>query len=129
MATTEYMTSQTYSATIGGVVYNVSASLGAVASAAWPAATAAADDTSPTVLGVNILYLPANTAATVITQLDGGVSNQVVTLICTSSTNSSTITNGGNFLLSASWSPQVNDTLLLTTANGTTWRELARSNN
>jgi hypothetical protein len=81
------------------------------------------------VAGVNLLYLPANTGATEITQLDGAVSNQMVVLVCTSSTNSSTITDGGNFAKNGNWSPNVDDTLMLVTANGTAWREICRSAN
>ena len=91
--------------------------------------TSAADDTTPSVLNARILYLPANTGATAITQLDDGLPDQVITLIMTSSTNSATIADSGNFRLSAAWSPDVDDTLTLTTDDGATWREIARSAN
>lgn len=91
--------------------------------------TASADDTTPTVNGARILYLPANTVATAITQLDDGRADQIVTLVMTSSTNSATIADSGNFLLSAAWAPDVDDTLTLTTDDGTTWREISRSAN
>lgn len=129
MASTDYMTSQQYNATIGGVDYNVSVSMGGSAAGTLPAATAVADDATPSVAGVNVLYVGANTGATAITQLDGAASNQFVILVCTSSTNSSTITDGGNFALNGNWSPNVDDTIMLLTANGTAWREICRSAN
>lgn len=91
--------------------------------------TATADDTTPTVLGATHLLIPANTGATAITQLDNAVSGQQVTLVATSATNPSTITDGGNFALSANWTPDVDDTITLFTANGTAWREISRSAN
>jgi hypothetical protein len=129
LATEEYMTSQTYDIDIGATVYSVTVSMGNTVAATLPANTATADDTSPTVLGVNILYLPANTVATAITQLDNGASNQMVILVCTSSTNSPTIADGGNFALNGNWSPNADDTLTLISQNGSAWREICRSAN
>ena len=131
MATRGYMESQNYDVTLGGVVYNVTVDIGtgSYAPALHFSDTATADDTTPTVQGVSILYLPANTGATAITQLDDGAADQIVVLVCTSDTNSPTIANSGNFELSAAWAPGVNDTLTLLTADGSTWLETSRSNN
>ena len=92
-------------------------------------ATAAADDTTPSVANINVLKIPANTTATAITQLDDAIAGQVVTIIITSGTNPSRITDGGNFKLSATFAPNIDDTLTLYTSNGTTWHELSRSAN
>jgi hypothetical protein len=91
--------------------------------------TAAADDTTPTVQMARFLVTAANTVPTAITQLDDARTGQVVTIRCGSSTNASTITDGGNFNLSADWTPNVLDTITLYTSNGTTWFELAKSAN
>jgi len=92
-------------------------------------ATAAADDTTPSVANINVLKIGANTGGTTITQLDDAIAGQVVTIIITSATNSSQISNGGNFKLSANFTPNADDTLTLYTSDGTTWHELSRSAN
>tara|TARA_R100000152_G_C6633951_1_gene80653 strand:+ start:227 stop:598 length:372 start_codon:yes stop_codon:yes gene_type:complete len=94
-------------------------------------ATAVADDTTPDVSNINVLMIGANTGATAITQLDGAIAGQVMVLIGTSASNSSTIADSGNFKLSASgtWTASVDETLVLYTSNGTTWIELSRSTN
>jgi len=101
---------------------------------AWlvrPSANAAADDTTPSVLGVDELVTPVNTSATTaITQLDDAVPGQQVTIrIGSSSTNADSIADGGNFNLSAAWAPTADDTITLYTPNGTTWYERSRSAN
>ena len=68
-------------------------------------ATAAADDTTPSVANINVLKIGANTGSTAITQLDGAIPGQIVTILITSATNSSTIANSGNFKLSANFTP------------------------
>jgi len=90
---------------------------------------ASADDTTPTVAGARFLAIPANTGATAITQLDDAEAYQQVTIICTSGTNPSTITDGGNFSLSGNWTPGSGDTITLLTTDGTSWFEVSRSNN
>jgi len=90
---------------------------------------AVADDTTPSVDEVSILKFGANSGATAVTQLDDGREEQTILLVCTSSTNSVTIADGGNFALSAAWAPDNNDTLSLYTISGTTWIETARSTN
>ena len=109
------------------VMYNGSA-YERITSASAPS-TAAADDTTPTVRGIGVLLLGDNTGATAITQLDNAVSGQQVVLVVTGSTNTPTIADSGNFNLSAAWAPGTGDTLTLVTSNGTTWYEIARSDN
>ncbi len=91
--------------------------------------TAAPDDATPSVANINVLRIPPNTGTTTITQLDDAIPTQVVTIIITSGTNPSRITDGGNFKLSATFAPNIDDTLTLYTSNGTTWHELSRSAN
>ena len=108
--------------------YNVTVSLGGVGVAVAPTA-ATADDTTPTVRGIGVLLLGDNTGATAITQLDDAISGQQVVLVVTGSTNTPTIADSGNFNLSAAWAPGTGDTLTLVTSDGTTWYEIARSDN
>jgi len=89
---------------------------------------AAADDTTPNVLGIRTLALSDNTGATAITQLDNGEVGQVITLLCVTNTNPPTIVDGGNFQLSAGWSPGSGDSLTLVNYNST-WYEISRSAN
>jgi hypothetical protein len=91
--------------------------------------TAIADDKTPKVTGVRFMYLGDNAGATAITQLDSGKPGQEITLICTATTNTPTIADGGNFALSANWTPDAGDAITLTTANGTAWYEVSRSAN
>ena len=92
-------------------------------------ATAAADDTTPSVANINVLKIGANSGGTAITQLDGAIAGQLVTIIITSATNSSTIADSGNFKLNGAFSPNADDTITLYTSNGTTWHEISRSAN
>ena len=92
-------------------------------------ATAAADDTTPSVANINVLKTPPNTGVTTITQLDGAIAGQVVTIIITSGTNPSRLADSGNFKLSAAFTPDIDDTITLYTSDGTTWYELSRSAN
>jgi hypothetical protein len=93
------------------------------------ATTATADDTTPSVIGTKVILIPANTVPTAITALDNAMIGQQVTLVTTSATNPSTIVDGGNFALSANWTPDINDTITLLTTNGTAWVEISRSAN
>ena len=129
MADRQFMTSQNYDATIGGVVYNVSVQMGSAENDTTGAGTATADDTTPSVLGLRVLILGDNTGATAITQLDDAIAGQVVYLIVTATSNTPTIADSGNFNLSAAWSPAAADTLMLVTSDGTTWYEMSRSDN
>ena len=112
--------------------YAVTVSLGGTRTAQMLTTTAAADDTTPSVAGCEVLLIPANTGATEITQLDGSAAYQKVTLICTSATNPSTLADGATFILSANWAPGIDDTITLFTVNGgasAVWREVCRSDN
>jgi hypothetical protein len=90
---------------------------------------AVSDDTTPSVAGARYLATPANTVPTELTQLDGASAYQIVTIIVTSATNPPTITDGGNFSLSASWSPGIGDTITLMTTDSSAWFEISRSDN
>ena len=93
-------------------------------------ATAAADDATPSVANINVLKIPANTGATAITQLDDGIAGQIVIILCTSASDTSTIAAAGNFKLSAAWTgTNADDTITLYTSDGTTWHEISRSAN
>jgi len=91
--------------------------------------TAAADDTTPSVLYTNVLLLGDNTGATAITQLDDAFAGQEVVLVVTGSSNTPTIADSGNFNLSAAWAPGTGDTLTLVSSDGSTWYEISRSDN
>lgn len=67
-----------------------------------------------------------NSSAQVITDLDNGDPGQILA-IRTTNTNTD-ILDGGNFVLSANWTPDANDTLTLA-FSGNVWHELARSAN
>lgn len=92
--------------------------------------TIAADDTTPSVDGGNYFVTSANTGATEILDLDDPAAGQLVVLVCGSTTNASTITDGGNFALSANWAPDsVGDNLTLIVYADNTYYELSRSDN
>jgi len=112
---------------MAGPTYEVTVSNGVVFNNTGAAATA--DDATPSIANIETLTTPANTGATEITQLDDAAAYQRITIICTSSTNAPTITDGGNFALSASWAPAAGDTLTLITITGTAWYEISRSTN
>jgi len=115
--------------TNGGLFTRISNVVNVVSNITLEYQSAAADDTTPSVLGCRVLNLPSNSGATAITQLDDGVAGQVVTLVVSGSSNIATITDGGNFALSGNWTPGQTDTLTLTTLSGTSWLEVSRSNN
>jgi len=88
------------------------------------------DDNTPRVDGGNIFITgDMNGASVKITQLDNGASGQMVIITVADSGTAPEIDDGGNFLLSANWAPASHDTLTLFTKNGTTWREISRSDN
>jgi hypothetical protein len=91
--------------------------------------TTASNDVTPTVRGATTLVAGANGSPTAITQLDNGVAGQVVTIMANSSLNPPTIADSGNFMLSAAWNPGLTDTITLMTPDGSTWYEIARSDN
>ena len=90
------------------------------------------DDATPSVEGGNVFYTtPGSSGAVTITQLDDGSPGQQVTIVGKSGSNKSTINNGGNFNLvsTTAMTFDTDDTLTLTTLDGTNWVEIARSNN
>jgi hypothetical protein len=117
----------------------VSLSSCVVAGNSWQAtgtsmATATDGDTTPSVLGLTHLLIPANTGATAITQLDDSVAGQQVTIVLTNATNPSTIADSATILTAgnAAWGGSIDDTITLFTANGgasAVWREICRSAN
>jgi len=82
-------------------------------------------DTTPSVLGHNLIYC-ANTGATTITNFDDGVLGQHITILFVDS--NTTISDGGNFKLSANFSSTADDVLVLF-FDGVTWYEVSRSVN
>lgn len=91
--------------------------------------TIADGDATPSVLGCTILTTSANTGATEITDLDDPVVGSIVYLVGGSATNSSTITDGGNFNLSAGWTAALDDVLILYVQADNDYLELGRVNN
>ena len=91
--------------------------------------TFAADDTTPSVVNSRICFTQANTGATAITQLDGGVAGQEVIICGRSNTNATTIADGGNFALTGAITLNQNTNIHLITHDGTTWNEVSRSVN
>lgn len=86
-------------------------------------------DTTPDVSGSNYFVTPANTGATVITDLDNPVAGQIVTICIGSATNPSTIADAGNFNLSAAWSPGLDDCIHLLVQADNDYIEIGRSDN
>lgn len=91
--------------------------------------TMADGDTTPDISGGDIFISQANTGATEITDLDNPAVGQIVTIIVGSATNPPTITDGGNFKLSAGWSPNLDDTIQLFVKADNYYIELSRSAN
>ena len=86
-------------------------------------------DATPSVNGGNIFVTSSNTGATEITDLDNPIAGQVIYLIGGSNTNSSTIADGGNFNLSAGWTANVDDVLILLVQADNDYIELGRVDN
>jgi hypothetical protein len=91
--------------------------------------TIAADDATPSVAGGNVFTTSANTGATAITDLDDPIAGQIVYLIGGSNTNSSTIADSGNFNLSAAWTANEDDVLVLYVVADDNYIELSRTDN
>jgi len=92
--------------------------------------TIAVDDVTPDISGGNIFVTSANNGATAITDLDSPVAGQVVTIVCGSTTNASTLGDSGNFTLTGAWSPDtVGDNISLYVHADNTYYEIGRSNN
>jgi len=87
-------------------------------------------DTTPDVAGGNLFVSQDNTGATAITDLDNPVAGQTVT-ICVGGTptNAPTIADGGNFNLSANWTPGLDDCITLLVQADNDYIELSRVDN
>ena len=86
-------------------------------------------DATPTVAAGNVFISQANTNPTEITDLDNPTVGQTVTIIVGNAGNPPTITDGGNFALSAGWNPDLNDTITLFIQADNDYIELNRSTN
>lgn len=92
--------------------------------------TALADgDATPDVSGGSMWTTPANTAPTVITDLDLPTPGQIVMICIGSATNPSTIADAGNFNLSAAWNPGIDDCITLYVQADNDYIELNRADN
>ena len=89
--------------------------------------TIADGDATPDVSGGDIHITSSNTGATEITDLDLPTVGQIVTLIGGSNTNSSTITDGGNFSLEGNWTASLDKVLILFVQADNDYVEIARS--
>ena len=91
--------------------------------------TIADGDTTPDVKNANIFITSSNTGATEITDFDNPVVGQIITIIIGNATNPSTITDSGNFALSANWTPDLDDVITLFVKADNDYIELSRSAN
>jgi len=87
------------------------------------------NDTTPDVSRGNFFITSINGHATEITDLDNPTDGQILYIVGGSNTNSSTISDSGNFTLSAGWTASSGDTLTLFVRNDNDYVELTRSNN
>lgn len=83
-------------------------------------------DTTPSVADGNIFKCSGQTAPIAITMLDGGTAGQTVTVIAIDADTD--MTDGGNLKLAGNWTPDADDTIILT-FDGTNWFEDDRSAN
>lgn len=92
--------------------------------------TIAADDATPNVSTGVIFFTSDNSAPTAITDLDSPTAGQTL-WICIGGTgaNASTIADGGNFNLSAAWSPGLDDCIHLLVHADNDYVELSRVDN
>lgn len=86
------------------------------------------DDATPDIAGCYIIETVANDAPLEITDLDNPVVGSTVVIVGTSATNP-TISDAGNFALSAGWTGSVDETLTLYIQADNDYIELARSTN
>lgn len=89
----------------------------------------AADDATPDVSNGNVFVTSANTLAVEITDLDNPTVGQLIVIIGGSAADSSTITDGGNFALSAGYTATVDEVLILWVQADNDYIELGRSTN
>ena len=86
-------------------------------------------DTSPSVSGGNVFVTSSNTGATEITTFDDATVGQIIYVIGGSNSNSSTISDGGEFNLSATFTASVDDVLILYAQAADDFIEIGRVNN
>ena len=83
--------------------------------------------TAPSVKnGHGKLFYTANSGATAYTDFEDAEEGQEITILCLDANTS--ITDGGNFKLSANWTPNTDDVLKLIFKSGI-WYEISRSTN
>lgn len=88
-----------------------------------------ANDTTPSVAEHSSLVSVANSQATAITAIDDAAVGQEIRIKCGSATNAITIAASGNFsLLTAAWTPDVDDVLVVKKRSDGKFIELSRSN-
>lgn len=86
-------------------------------------------DATPDVSAGRTFVSQSNTAPTEITDLDNPTVGQIVTIVVGNATNPPTITDGGNFALSAGWSPDLDDAITLFVQADNDYIEVSRSAN
>ena len=91
--------------------------------------TMADGDATPDISGGTIFESQSNTGATEITDLDNPTVGQTLTIIVGDAGNPPTITDGGNFALSAAWTPDLDDTITLYVQADNDYIEIGRSTN
>ena len=91
--------------------------------------TIAADVTTPDVSGGNIFVTSINTIATAITDLIDPTAGQIIRIVGGSNSNASTIADGGNFNLSAPWTANLDDVLILFVQADDDYIEIGRVDN
>jgi hypothetical protein len=93
------------------------------------ALTIPANNTAPDVSGGNVFITSANTHPTEITDLTNPTAGQMIYIIGGSNTFPSTISDSGYFKLSADWSANLNDVLILFVRADNDYIEIGRVDN
>ena len=91
--------------------------------------TMADEDATPDISGGTIFVSQANSAPTEIIDLDNPAVGKIITIIVGNAGNPPTITDGGNFALSAGWAPDLDDTITLFVQADNDYIEISRSTN
>jgi hypothetical protein len=86
-------------------------------------------DLTPDVSSATIWKSQSNTGATAITDLDNPVTGAIYVFICDHANNPPSIADGGNFSLSANWTPNIDDSLTVFVRADNDYVELSRSAN
>lgn len=94
-----------------------------------PACSMADGDATPSVTGCYWMVSAANTAPTVITDLDNPVVGATYCIIAGDATNPPTIADADKFALSAAWNPGIDDNICLYVQADNDYIEISRSNN